>query len=259
MRSQDRLKEEATWVAKKIETSREGVDFFEEPFQHLVIDNIFSTDLAQDCLLNFPPLSDPSWDFSNDPGIEVKARSKWGDEFDIPESIVEAIRILNSAPVLRAMSNRFGIPKLMPDPYFTGGGLNCTPHGGLLDVHVDGNYHDASGMNRRMNALVYLNPNYAEGWGGEFGIYAEDGQTLVKAVAPLHNRLVLFDSHDQSFHGLPSPVRFPEDDPRRSIILYYYTVADRPDRQITVQEPHSALWQKKGFTDKQGNLTREFS
>ena len=259
MRSQSQLKREAARVSGKIESSRTGVEFFERPFQHLVIDNILSADLAQDCLLNFPILSDESWDFSNDPEIEVKARSNWSDEFDIPEGIVEAIRILNSAPVLHAMSNRFGIPKLMPDPYFTGGGLNCTPQGGLLDVHVDGNYHDASGMNRRMNALVYLNPNYADEWGGEFGVYAADGQTLEKAIAPLHNRLVLFDSHDQSFHGLPNPIRFPENDPRRSIILYYYTVAERPHRQVTVPEPHSALWQKRGFTDKQGNLTRDFS
>ena len=40
------------------------------------------------------------------------------------------------------------IDKLIPDPYFTGGGLNATISGGLLDVHVDGNYHDATGLNR---------------------------------------------------------------------------------------------------------------
>ena len=53
-----------------------------------------------------------------------------------------------------------GIKKIIPDPYFTGGGLNVTTKGGLLDVHVDGNYHDATGLNRRLNAILYLNPNY---------------------------------------------------------------------------------------------------
>ena len=48
----------------------------------------------------------------------------------------------------------------MPDPYFTGGGLNITERGGLLDVHVDGNYHDASGLNRRLNILIYFNPGW---------------------------------------------------------------------------------------------------
>lgn len=58
VRSQSQLKEEAARVVEKIEASRENIEFFEELFQHLVIDNIFSADLAHDCLHNFPPLSD---------------------------------------------------------------------------------------------------------------------------------------------------------------------------------------------------------
>ena len=69
----------------------------------------------------------------------------------------------------------------------------------------------------------------------------------------------MFDSHDRSFHGLPDPVNFPQDKPRRSIILYYYTKAPRPDHQIDIEEPHSALWVKRGLHDKRGNKTRAFS
>ena len=257
--SQKRLKIEALTLAEKIKSSLENDSFFAVPFQHLVIDGVFSDSLLSSCLENFPAITDPSWEFSQIPGIEIKARTNWQSEFDIPEGIIDAIRVLNSAPVLLAMSERFNIPKLMPDPYFTGGGLNCTPSGGLLDVHVDGNYHDASGLHRRMNALVYLNPNYESAWGGEFGVYDNDGETLVKAIEPLHNRLVIFDSHDRSFHGLPNPINFPPDDPRRSIILYYYTAAPRPSSVVTVEEPHSALWRKKGFTDKHGATTRKYT
>jgi Rps23 Pro-64 3,4-dihydroxylase Tpa1-like proline 4-hydroxylase len=157
-----------------------------------------------------------------------------------------------------AMGERFGIPKVMPDPYFSGGGLNATKSGGLLDVHVDGNYHDASGLNRRLNALIYLNPNWKSGWGGEFGIYDEHGDVCVKEVSPLFNRLVIFDSHDKSFHGLPAPLNFPEGEVRKSILLYYYTKAPRPDSQIAVDAPHSALWKKRGLNDKRGNKIREF-
>ena len=57
--------------------------------------------------------------------------------------------------------------------------MNITQKGGLLDVHVDGNYHDATGVNRRMNALIYLNPDWEESWGGEFGIYNNNGTKLV--------------------------------------------------------------------------------
>ena len=235
-------------------------NFSKLPFNHLYIDNFFSPEFANALLDNFPKLDNKAlWDISNDPEIEVKMRSKWQSEFDIPDTIVDAIRVLNSSLFLKSVSEKFDIPKLMPDPYFTGGGLNVTVSGGLLDVHIDGNYHDASGLNRRINAILYLNPGWQEGWGGEFGLYDETGDKLIKKIAPIHNRLVIFDTNDKSFHGLPDPLNFPEGHARRSIILYYYTKDERPSYQVTVNEPHSALWKKKGGLDKRGNKTRDFS
>jgi Rps23 Pro-64 3,4-dihydroxylase Tpa1-like proline 4-hydroxylase len=96
------------------------------------------------------------------------------------KNIVSLVRILNSSIFLKALSKVFSIPKIMPDPYFTGGGLNVTEKGGLLDVHVDGNYHDASGLNRRLNILLYFNPGWKKSWGGEFGIYSDGGKRCVK-------------------------------------------------------------------------------
>lgn len=256
--SQAEMKIAANDCVSKINNAKIGLNYFEKPFKHLVIDNFFEISLANACLENFPDLSDPSWEHANDSDIEIKYRTTWKSEFDIPEGIVQAIRILNSAPFLLAMAEKFNIDKIIPDPYFTGGGLNVTKPGGLLDVHVDGNYHDATGLNRRLNALVYLNKNWEPSWGGEFGIYDEIGENCLKSVEPIFNRLVIFDSHDKSFHGLPSPLSFPEGETRKSILLYYYTKAPRESSQITISEPHSALWKKRDFTDKHGNKTRKF-
>ena len=256
--NQNDLKNLATLSVAEIIS--EDSNFSELPFKHLYCDNFFSTEFANALLDSFPKLDNSDlWDSSNDPEIEVKMRSKWQSEFDIPDTIVDAIRVLNSSLFLKSVSEKFDIPKLMPDPYFTGGGLNVTVSGGLLDVHVDGNYHDASGLNRRINAILYLNPGWQEGWGGEFGLYDETGDKLIKKIAPIHNRLVIFDTNDKSFHGLPDPLNFPEGLARRSIILYYYTKDERPSDQVTVNEQHSALWKKKGGLDKRGNKTRDFS
>ena len=233
-------------------------NFSYDPFKHLFIDNFFNTNFANQLFENFPELHSESWERTNDPEIEVKMRSNWTSEFDIPEKIVDAIRIMNSAPFLQSLSNALGIPKLIPDPYFSGGGLNVTVSGGLLDVHVDGNYHDATGLHRRVNAILYLNPGWQDGWGGEFGLYDNKGEKLIKKIAPLHNRFIAFDTNDFSFHGLPDPLNFPEGQARRSIILYYYSKEPRPRSQITIEQPHSALWKKKGWTDKRGNKTRDF-
>jgi Rps23 Pro-64 3,4-dihydroxylase Tpa1-like proline 4-hydroxylase len=256
---QNELKSLAEKCAEKITTKNPEKQFFSQPYEHVVIDNFFPDELANSCLDNFPTLSDPCWEYQNDEDIEVKYRTTWQSEFDIPSGILDAVKILNSSIVMRAISNLMGIQKIIPDPYYTGGGLNVTKRGGLLDVHVDGNYHDATGLNRRLNAILYLNPNYQTGWGGEFGIYDQTGENCVKKVEPLFNRLIIFNTHDKSFHGLPDPVNFPEHEERRSIILYYYTKEERKDSEIIVTEPHSALWKKKGIMDKQGNKTRSYS
>lgn len=248
------LKQSAEDCAKKIKNG----DFYDLPFKHLVVDNFLPDELAQLCLENFPDIDDAVWEHENDSDIEVKSRTTWKSEFDIPEKIIEAVRILNSSLILKSLSEVFNIPKLVADSYFTGGGLNVTRKGGLLDVHVDGNYHDATGLYRRMNALIYLNPGWKEEWGGEFGLYNQDGSQLIKKVAPIFNRLVVFDSHDYSFHGLPEPINFPEDTNRKSIILYFYTKEPRPTSQIAIDEPHSALWVKRELKDKRGNIHREF-
>lgn len=245
--------------ANKIKNTKINESFFYEPFQYLFIDDFLPIEIAESCCRSFPSLKDSEfWDYKDDQNIEVKYRSRWSNEFDIPDGLIDAVRILNSSLVLKEISEKFSIDKLMPDPYFTGGGLNVTQPGGLLDVHVDGNYHDASGLNRRINAILYFNPGWEKEWGGEFGIYDNSGQICLKKIAPLFNRLVIFDTHDFSYHGLPDPLNFPEGEIRKSLILYYYSIVPRPTHLVETNEPHSALWVKNNYHDKLGKKNRNF-
>ena len=256
---QTQLKKIAQSCSIKIKNAKSGDEFFSYPFKHIVLDDFLDSSLISSVDHAFPGLDDSQWQHSNDKGIEIKSRTNWTSEFDIPEGIIDAIRIFNSSLILKAIGDRLKIPKLVPDPYFSGGGLNVTPKDGLLDVHVDGNYHDATGLNRRVNLLLYLNKDWEPDWGGEFGIYENDGEALYKAIPPVFNRCIIFDTHDKSFHGLPNPLNFPNDELRRSIILYYYTLEPRSDSNVTVKDPHSALWRSKNYTDKKGKKIRDFS
>lgn len=260
MKNQKYLKTCATNIASKLLKTKKNKKFFNKPFKHLFIDNLIEDNFAKQCMRDFPDIKKKKfWEKSDIKSIEIKYRSVWDSEFDIPKNIVDLVRILNSSIVLKALSKIFSIPKLMPDPYFTGGGLNVTEKGGLLDVHVDGNYHDASGLNRRINILLYFNPGWKKSWGGEFGIYSNNGTKCVKKIEPLFNRLIAFDTHDYSYHGLPSSINFPKSKSRKSLILYYYTKKKRPKNQIKVSKPHSALWLKKNFLDKKGKVVRRYS
>ena len=258
LNTQDYLKRVANTSFNKIVNSKDGLEYFEEPYQHIVIDNFFDEELANYALSNFPSSDSDDWDRSSDEDIEIKLRSKWFSEFDIPNGILEIVRILNSAYFLKAIAKRFSVPKVIPDPYFTGGGLNITEKGGLLDVHVDGNYHDATGLNRRFNVIFYLNKNWKDEYGGHFGIYDKTGKKCLKKVSPSFNKLLIFNTHDKSYHGLPDPLNCPRNINRKSIILYYYTKAARSSDEVVVSDPHSALWVKRDNLDKKGNKTRSF-
>ncbi len=81
---------------------------------------------------------------------------------------------------------------------------------------------------------------------------------MCKKISPIFNRLIIFDSHDMSFHWSPNPLKCSQNIGRKSIILYYYTKEERPKNQVSVKNPHSALWMKKWFTDKNWNKTRKY-
>jgi Rps23 Pro-64 3,4-dihydroxylase Tpa1-like proline 4-hydroxylase len=258
MHSQIILKKYAINVKKKIIQAKINRQYFTKPFKHLIINNVLEYNFAKKCMNNFPNLKNKIWEKSNLDGIEIKFRSTWKSEFDIPPYLISLVRILNSSIILEALSIKFKIPKLISDSYFSGGGLNVTEKGGLLDVHVDGNYHDATGLNRRINVLIYFNQGWKKNWGGEFGLYSRNGKKCLKKISPIFNRLIAFDTHDYSMHGLPNPINFPKNKLRKSLILYYYTKERRPKNLTRTDKPHSALWLKKNLKDKKGKLLRNY-
>lgn len=225
------------------------------PFSHLVVDSALPSEAIAEIHQTVCHRPSGAWEKSSD-AVEVKWRSNWQSEYDIPEPAREVVRFFNSGMFLRELSRLTGIPKLIADPYYSGGGFNLSRKGGFLDVHVDGNWHDAMAVHRRLNLILYLNQGWQQKWGGALGFYDETGEKLVKSIDPVGNRLVIFETHDKSFHGHPEPIDCPEHENRTSIILYYYTSAPRPAEQVTVDEPHSALWKKTGWLDKRGRKTR---
>ena len=217
------------------------------PFPHVVVDNLFPPQLISDLVSEFPTPSDQSWDRSVVEGIQVKLRSNWTTEDDISPITAEVVNFFNSGSFMKSLSAITGVQKLISDPYFTGGGRNCILPGGVLDVHADGNWHDAMGVHRRLNAILYLNENWKEEWGGHFELWDKNLTGCVKAVSPLANRLLIFETHDFTYHGHPNPLACPEGENRKSLIFYYYTAEPRPSEQILRSEPHRALWRKKSL------------
>lgn len=156
---------------------------------------------------------------------------------------------LNSRPFILFLEELTGIPGLIPDPYFAGGGIHVVANGGHLDIHADFNHNDKLNLERRLNVLIYLNKDWKEEYGGSFEIWNTDMTAKVKGFVPLFNRMVCFSTGSDTWHGNPETVNHPDGEPRMSMALYYYTAtwdstrrehttlfkprpgtADRPDR-----------------------------
>ncbi len=112
----------------------------------------------------------------------------------------------NAQPVLRFLEGLTGARGLLPDPYFKGGGYHETTRGGLLGVHADFCINDELHVQRQLNMLIYLNPEWKEEWFGLLELWSRDMKTCVSKVAPLLNRCVVFSTEADTWHGHPDPM-----------------------------------------------------
>jgi hypothetical protein len=136
------------------------------------------------------------------------------------------MRILNAeleAPFLDFLERLTGIEGLVPDPWFEGGGLHQIERGGMLKVHVDFNKHTLTRLDRRINALLYLNKDWDESWGGALELRDTKMTRAEKRLFPHFNRLVVFNTTDSANHGHPDALACPETQSRKSMALYYYS------------------------------------
>lgn len=156
---------------------------------------------------------------------------------------------LNSRAFIQMLERMSGIKGLIPDPYFQGGGIHRTETTGFLDIHADFNHHQLMNLQRRINVLIYLNPDWKEEYGGSFEVWESDMSKKVDGFVPVMNRMCCFSTGDDTMHGNPEPVSHPDGSPRLSIALYYYTATweDGKRTQSTVFK------QRPGTTDTKSN------
>lgn len=212
-----------------------------DPYPHLVMEDFLIPHRADELRRVFPGPDDPvAWDRFGAQGYEVKLGSS--NEQAFPAPLRQAIHDLNAGPFIRFLETLTGIEHLLPDPHLRGGGIHLSRPGDHLGIHADFNWHDGLQAHRRLNLLVYLNPDWQPGFGGELELWDTTGTEMRRRIEPVFNRAVLFATRSDTFHGHPSPWAAPDGIHRRSIAMYYYTT-QRPDDEI--RPAHSTLY--KGY------------
>jgi 2-oxoglutarate-Fe(II)-dependent oxygenase superfamily protein len=192
-----------------------------EPFPHLVEDELFNPSILDRVVGEFEAMERDGWHHSQAPH-----ERKWSteDAHQMGPFTSALIAHLNAGPFVSFLEELTGIGGLVPDPHLRGGGLHEIRQGGLLGVHADFNVHPRLRLYRRLNLLVYLNKEWQQEWGGALELWDRGGQRCVRAIQPVFNRAVLFDTSNFSYHGHPHPLACPPERSRKSVALYYYAL-----------------------------------
>lgn len=191
------------------------------PYPFGQFENFLENWAAEEAMNAFPKVKDAGWIHY----IHVNEKKHGLNKMDlIPPFLQEVIQTLNSSAFVAALSSLTGIEGLKPDPSLEGGGLHQTQKGGFLNIHADFTVHPHKrNWRRRVNVLVYLNQDWEPEFKGDLELWTRDMKSCAQKISPVYNRCVIFNTDEDSYHGLPDPIQCPEDVTRKSIALYYFT------------------------------------
>lgn len=215
------------------------------PFRHLVIDDFFESAYAQRLVAQFPP-------FERGNSLSEDGRPGSKSTFEQIRTLGDAYAglddLVQGDDFLQLIGTITGIDGLLYDPWYLGGGTHDNRHMGGLEAHVDFNFHPLQRWQRRLNLIVYLNPEWQEQWGGALELYRDPGQAPEQVIAPVFNRCVVFETHGHSWHGF-SRIALPEtrrELSRKSIALYFYTPATEVE---ATHAAHSTVYVDRPLPD----------
>lgn len=193
-----------------------------QPFPHIHLTDFLDADTARFAAKEFPESLSETW-IQYKHFNENKAGLAKRELF--PQILGKIVDELNGPQFLDWLSKLTGISNLVADPSLEGGGLHQSARGGFLNLHADFTmHHHNKNWKRRINLIVYLNPQWQLEWGGAIELWDKEMRHCCASVPPLLNHALIFSTTDDSYHGFPEKIRCPDGVSRKSVALYYYTI-----------------------------------
>lgn len=214
-----------------------------QPFRHVLIENFFDEETALKLSSEFPDFNDPNiWSVYKNPIENKKLTPNW-DLF--PKETYKIFTQLNSPEFVEKLRKLTGIENLEADYGLHGGGWHMTARGGKLNVHKDYSIHPKLGKERRINIVIYLTPDWNPEWGGGLELWSHNDENnlpkeCVTKITNKFNCAALFDTAQNSWHGLPEELQCPEGVYRKSLNIYYVSEAreDAEQHDRALFAPH---------------------
>lgn len=225
------------------------IEYFNDPYEHIIIKNFFKNPDE----IKFPGTPDLTWVCYDNP-LEKKYTKKITDDV--------TFEFLQSDEFLEKIKQITCIKNLEIDPHLHGAGYAMYPNDGKLDIHLDYSIHPITGKERRCNLIVYLNKEWKSEYGGGLELWDKDLK-IFKTIEPEWNSALIFKTTDESWHGIPSPIKCPENEYRKSIAVYYVSEKTNTQKHRAKAEfiPHpyskDNRYEKLYDIRKFRNLTKE--
>lgn len=221
------------------------------PFPHVVLDDVVRPAAMAAVYAEFDAIDDETWRsyvHVNERKYANTDPTTWGP---VLQGLSQAFASDRFVAFLGRLS---GFEGLQADLSLDGGGLHRSLSGGYLNVHADFTaHHTRQTWRRRVNLLLYINRDWDPAWGGDLELWSSDMTRCESRVVPRGNRLLLFSTAEDSYHGHPEPLACPPDMARQSLALYYFTEDPHPLVRSTDYRarPGDGLKSAAIFLDKQ--------
>ncbi|CAF1550460.1 unnamed protein product [Adineta ricciae] len=188
------------------------------PFPNVVLQQFFVPEMAEKLYQSFPKVTaEHKWILYNNP---IERKYALTDFTNLPQfnNLFLALQSSEFVSIIKKIS---GIENLESDPHLHGAGLHQHAPGGKLDMHLDYSIHPITGKERRVNLIIYLTKDWLDEYEGAIELWNSEFTRCEKKIYPSFNNAVLFRTSDVSYHGLPFPIKCPQDNSRKSIAIYY--------------------------------------
>ena len=213
------------------------------PFPHVTIDDFIESDKLTKILADVNQLQEADAHVTS----SEREHNKYVFNSNYGTSLKRLFVELNSPDFIKHIERITGVDNIIcNDHYLYGTGVYRIKSKGFLQLHTDFNtYHSKnSRLDRRVNLLIYLNPNWKADYNGQLCLCDKYTNICVKRIDPIMNRCVIFNTTSTSIHGIPEPLNVPDDVSCQYISVNYYTENTQGDNDVDFEgcAPRGTTW-----------------
>lgn len=222
-----------------------------QPYSHIIIDDALESNMAtllQDEIMN---VNIENFDRYDNP-FEQKYTLR--DKYNFPNHLSNLFATFESSEFVNYLS-AITQSELLLDPTRNFWGVHKYKSGDKLDIHLDASYHPITLDKKHITLGLYLSSNWKSEYGCELELWDScmDENSFLKhklvgcvtKVAPLFNRMILFENGPNSWHGNPEPCECPSDAFRIFVTISYmiksHDILNKRTKALFIARPNDPI------------------